>query len=320
MFIRDICAQKKMRLSITDRCNMNCFFCHSEGNFSPYLSSISLSAIEQLLIQARKMNFSEITVTGGEPLTYFEGVLSILSNCNKWVHRPKIKICTNGVLLDDRKLQMIKCYEGKLELNISLHAASDAVLSKVVGVNTAFAEYDRVFAALSKHNIEFRVNCVILKGVNDDKQSLISFFDYALSHNIESVHLLELLVTREQTELLPYYEGIDEIEEKIKALAPYFKVDAGQRTDKKRSFMLHKNNRCIKVVLFRLSCRCGCNNCFRENDVKIGADMLLHPCYIEHEANCGNAVLNLKKAVECRDDFMRTQRSNYADEMLYWGE
>lgn len=320
MFIHDIYPRRKMRLSITDRCNMNCFFCHYEGNFSPYISSISLSAIEQLLIQAQKMNFSEITITGGEPLTYFEGVLSILSNCNKWIHRPKIKICTNGVFLDDHKLQMVECYKGELEFNISLHATNSAILSKIVGINITFAEYNRIFDSLNKYNIKFRVNCVILKGVNDDDQSLISFFDYALSSNIESVHLLELLVSREQTNLLLYYESIDEIEEKIKALAPYFKVEPWQKTEKKRSFLLHRNNRCIKVVLFRLSCRCGCNNCFKENDVKIGADMLLHPCYIEHEANCGNAVMNLKKAVENRDDFMRTHKSDYSDEMLYWGE
>ena len=78
--IYDICTPRKMRLSITDRCNMDCFFCHSEGNFTCNSGHMPLSAIEQLLIQANRMNFTEITITGGEPLTYLEGVLSVNLN------------------------------------------------------------------------------------------------------------------------------------------------------------------------------------------------------------------------------------------------
>lgn len=83
--------------------------------------------------------------------------------------------------------------------------------------------------------------------------------------------------------------------------------------------LILKNNSYMKVTLFRLSCRCGCESCFKENDIKIGADMLLHPCYLEHEVNCGNAVFNLKEAVRHRDEFMSTRNSNYVDEALYWG-
>jgi len=320
MFIYNIHPERKMRLSITDRCNMNCFFCHSEGNFSSSVNNISLSAIEQLLIQARKMNFSEITITGGEPLVYFEGVMQIILNCNKWIYRPKIKICTNGVLLDEYKLQKIKCYEGELEFNISLHAVCNNKLSKIYGDDLAVVDYDKIFDILRKQNTEFRINYVVLKGVNDDKESLTSLFDYALKNGINSIHLLELLVTRDQIGLLPYYESIDEIEEKIKGMGSCFGINQIQKSTKKRSYMLYKKDKGIKIVLYRLSCRCGCDNCYKENDIKIGADMQLHPCYIDDKASCGNAVINLKRAVECRDEFINKQRMDFSSKMLYWGD
>lgn len=319
MFVYDIYPQRKMRLSITDKCNMNCFFCHSEGNFTSNNNNISLPAIEQLLVQAQKMNFSEITVTGGEPLLYFEGLSFILSNCRKWIHPPKIKICTNGVLLDEDKIQTIKKYNGKIEFNISLHAIDNRIIELISHKKISTDMYDKMFSSLAEQNIDFRVNCVMLKGINDSRQALITFFDYALNMNINSVHLLELLVTKEQTELFKYYESTDETEEKIKSLDDLFEINILRKTNKKTTLILRKNNRFVKVVLFRLSCRCGCENCTGENDIKIGADMKLHPCYIDKE-DCGDAVSDLNKAVELRDEFMKARQSNYYDEVLYWGD
>lgn len=318
--IYDICTPRKMRLSITDRCNMDCFFCHSEGNFTCNSGHMPLSAIEQLLIQANRMNFTEITITGGEPLTYLEGVLSVVSNCSRWIHPPKIKICTNGLLLNEEKIQIFKAYPGKFELNISMHTIYENVMSEISRTSVKIAEYSQIFNLLYEQNIDFRINYVLLNGVNDSMESLVAFFDYALHHHVKAVHFLELLVTKEQTTLFRYYQSIDKAEEKIKALSPEIDIVNLQKTNKKTVLLILKNNSYMKVTLFRLSCRCGCESCFKENDIKIGADMLLHPCYLEHEVNCGNAVFNLKEAVRHRDEFMSTRNSNYVDEALYWGD
>lgn len=299
---------------------MNCFFCHSEGNYIASVNKMPISAIEQLMIQAKKLNFTEITITGGEPLTYPEGVNAIISSCNKWVNPPEIKICTNGVLLDEKSLQLIKEYKGKVEFNISLHTICSEAMAKITGVNAELTVYNRLFRSLNYLNIDFRINSVILKGVNDSEKSFFDYFNYGFDNDIRAVHLLELLVTKEQKELIKYYESIQEIEEKIRSLSQYFRIGTDQKTNKKIILTLYKNDKRMKVVLYRLSCRCGCDHCSSENDVKIGADMCLHPCYLDREANCGNAVMNLKQALIRRDKFMSSKSSGYSDELLYWGE
>ena len=318
-FIFDIHSERKMRLSITDYCNLDCFFCHSEGNFSASSNNIPLSAIEQLLIQAQRMNFSEITITGGEPLIYFEGVRLILEHCNSWTHLPKIKLCTNGIALDEQKISILKQYEGKIELNISLHTVNGDVMSKITRVEIDPAKYEKLFQCLEKNSIGYRVNSVLLKGINTDQQSLTSFFDFLFDNNVKAVHLLELLVKKDQKDFYRYYESIEEIEKKMKALSSMFNIKQIEKTNKKTVYILQRDDKFIKVILFRLSSRCGCSGCTKENDIKIGADMILHPCYLK-DVNCGNAVMNLEKAIKNREEYMKSQEMDYSYNTLYWGK
>ena len=318
----DIYPPQNMRLSITDQCNMDCFFCHSEGNFTKSLQTMPLSAIDQLLIQAQKLNFTEVTITGGEPLMYPEGVVHVLNDCSHWIHPPYIKICTNGILLDAPILQAIMNYSGKISLNVSMHAVQDNVIPKITNTHIKITEYDRMFSQLNKHGIEYRLNYVLLNGVNDSTQKLCDLFKYAMQTGIKNVHLLELLVTKKQTALIPYYISINEVAERINQLSDDFTVELVKKTHKKTEFLLKEkdDNTTLNVVLYRLSCRSGCERCNVDNDVKIGSDMRLHPCYIEDGCDCGDAVINLKHAIELRDTFLQNRSNCDSFEALYWGE
>lgn len=319
-FVFNIFPASKMRLSITDKCNMNCFFCHTEGNFTSSIGNMELSAIEQLMIQACKLNYKEVTITGGEPLLYFEGVKTVLDNCKRWINPPKIKICTNGTLLDENKLELFSKYKGELELNISIHSVDSDQILAMTGVKFNINKTKYIFMLLNRYQIKYRVNTVILKGVNDNEKSILDLLSFAFDNQIKSVHFLELLVTKQQKDLTGYYINIDEIEKKIKLLCHSFEINTIEKNSKKTSLMISKNEKNISVVLYRLSCRCGCDNCYKENDVKIGADMCLHPCYIDNKANCGNAVQNLKEVMKNREAFLISKESSYSNELLYWGE
>lgn len=316
----NVCPPAKMRLSITDRCNMDCFFCHSEGNFTSSIGNMELSAIERLMIQARKLNFKEITITGGEPMLYFQGVKSVVDNCGKWIHPPRIKICTNGLLLDKNKIEYLKQYKGELELNISMHSVYSEQISEVSGVKYEIKKLKDIFKEINHLNIKCRINTVILKGINDSEKSIRDLLSFAFDNGIKTLQFLELLVTKKQNTVKEYYVNIDEIENRIKLLDQYYEVKTIEKTNKKTSLMLSQKEENLKVVLFRLSCRCGCDNCYKENDVKIGADMYLHPCYIDSDANCGNAVIDLKEAMRHREEFLTSKESGYSNELLYWGE
>lgn len=60
------------------------FFCHHEGISLTGGKRLPISQIERLLIQAKKNGVNEITITGGEPALYPEGVIFILQYCSGW--------------------------------------------------------------------------------------------------------------------------------------------------------------------------------------------------------------------------------------------
>ena len=318
MFRFDIHPTRKMRLSITTQCNMKCFFCHSEGNYISSVCKMPLSAIDQLLIQAQRLNFTEITVTGGEPLMYPRGLTRILDNCGRWSRLPHIKVCTNGTLLDFDILRAIRNYPGKISLNISMHTIDENIIPQITGVHIKHVKYDKLFSELNAYGIEYRVNYTLLHGLNDSKKNLRELFKYAMRNKIQDIHMLELLVTEEQKTLIPFYVSLQKVMEKIYQLSTDFRVELLKKTDKKSEFILCKNDTVLKVILFRLSCRQGCEHCYLDNDIKIGADMHLYPCYLKNGWDCGNAVLNLKYAMKKRDEFFRSHGGE--DNSLYWGK
>ena len=317
MFHLDIYPARKMRLSITSECNMQCFFCHSEGNYINVPCKMHLSAIDRLLIQAERLNFREITITGGEPLTYPQGLIRILDNCSRWYHSPYLKICTNGIMLNDNIMQAIQGYRGKISLNISMHAMDDDTIKKITGMYIKSVRYDELFRELNTYGIKYRLNYILLNGLNDSKDAIYNLFNYAMQNRIKNIHILELLVTQEQTRLIPYYASLEKVVSYMSQFSSDLNVEFSKKTNKKIEFTICKQGTTLKVVLFRLSCRQGCKRCYTDNDIKIGANMHLYPCYLKDGWDCGNAVLNLKMSMEKRDDFFCSKSGG--SDSLYWG-
>ena len=58
---------KSLRISITQRCNFNCFFCHQEGE-SKSGDELSIDEIEILVKVGAGLGIKKVKMTGGEPL------------------------------------------------------------------------------------------------------------------------------------------------------------------------------------------------------------------------------------------------------------
>lgn len=99
-------ANNRLRLVVTNECNLNCFYCHNEGQ--PKSSDfLSLDLFAQIirLIGSGSRDLDKITFSGGEPLLhpkleYFVRELSSLARVGT--------IVTNGLLLDERRLNSLR--------------------------------------------------------------------------------------------------------------------------------------------------------------------------------------------------------------------
>lgn len=309
----------KMRLCITNYCNLNCFFCHHEGVVLDANTALSLPDIEKILIQAKKANLKELTITGGEPATYFPAIHYILRYCNGWGTQPHIKIATNGLLWTAKQLDELKVYQGKLTLNISLHTIKEKTAQSIHGLQINYEPYKKLFLMLKERQIEFRINTTVLRTINDSEEDYLAILDFLLRYDVCKINFQELLVSKKQPELFPYYLGAPQIEHTLlNALSTYYTVEPLERSVKKNRFLVQNDSKRIEVSIFRLSCRSGCSNCLKEGDLIIGADGKGHPCYLEPELNCGDAVYSLRKVILSRAEFVAKRSPEFSYKKLYW--
>jgi len=83
-----------LRISVTDRCNLNCFYCHHEGNLSG--TEMTTQQILHILREARKAGFKTIKFTGGEPLLR-DDIIELVKFAGE--RFSDVGITTNGTLL-----------------------------------------------------------------------------------------------------------------------------------------------------------------------------------------------------------------------------
>src|SRR5579875_3213742 len=63
-------SHSDLRISLTDRCNIRCFYCMPEqgGEFAPVRELLSFDQIARFVAAAVPLGVSKVRLTGGEPL------------------------------------------------------------------------------------------------------------------------------------------------------------------------------------------------------------------------------------------------------------
>ena len=72
-----------LRVSVTDRCDLRCFYCMKEKmTFLPKKEILSLEEIERLCENFIDLGINKIRLTGGEPLVR-KGIIKLISQVTK---------------------------------------------------------------------------------------------------------------------------------------------------------------------------------------------------------------------------------------------
>jgi len=154
-----------LRISLTERCNLRCFYCMpAEGiQLSPSQNIMQAHEIEKIAQGYVQLGVNKIRLTGGEPLVRkdFSDVYERLSKLPV-----QLAITTNGILLD----QYLPLFEKTKmpKINISL----DTLDKKKFFSITRRDYFDKVWSniqLLLEKNIHPKINVVLIKGTNDDE-------------------------------------------------------------------------------------------------------------------------------------------------------
>jgi len=160
-FRYDVPNKNDVRISLTNKCNFNCFFCHKEGLDVNNFNELSIINLEKILYQADLNNYRSITFTGGEPLITRPALKFAINFCNQLQNKPNLTIVTNGSFLDIDFIKTLQEYEGNIRLNISLHSVLKETFYKITNRANPYTNVLNNLDLLVKNDINFRINYVI---------------------------------------------------------------------------------------------------------------------------------------------------------------
>ncbi|MEM2896205.1 MAG: GTP 3',8-cyclase MoaA [Candidatus Bathyarchaeia archaeon] len=160
-----------LRISITQRCNLRCFYCHKEG-IDHQSKELEADEIFKAAKVALRLGINRFKLTGGEPLLRRD-VCEILSKIASLGEKVEdISMTTNGVLFAEMASELHK--SGLRRVNISLPSNDFGVYRHITQVPNS-REGRRIFEKVIEGiklapGIGFypvKINMVVLKGIND---------------------------------------------------------------------------------------------------------------------------------------------------------
>ncbi len=174
-------VKRKLRVSLTDRCNFRCRYCMPEHpHFLPkkeLLSREELLTLAGLFVDA---GIAAIRVTGGEPLLRADAVECVASlNTLRARGLKRLSLTTNASYLAP-KLDALRA-AGLDDLNISLDALDPARFKSLRG--HAIEPVLEGIAEARAQNMPFKLNCVLIRGENDSE--ILPLTEWAMERGIE---------------------------------------------------------------------------------------------------------------------------------------
>jgi len=186
-----------LRVSVTDRCNLRCVYCMPEAGLPwiPNPDILSYEEIAEIVRAAARIGVRSIRLTGGEPLIRrnLERLVAMLAAIPGI---GDIALSTNGLLLAEQAEALVAA--GLTRVNVSLDTLRDdrfTAIARRPGLARTLAGID---AALSAGLQPVKINCVLMRGTNDDE--LEAFAQLARTRAVH-VRFIEVMPVMENVDL-----------------------------------------------------------------------------------------------------------------------
>jgi len=181
---------KKLRISVTDRCNFACLFCMPEKEkvkWIPQEEILDFDEVERIARVLASLGIEKVRITGGEPLlrrdvehlvrklTTIRGIRSVDMTSNGWHLERKAEA------LHDAGLRGV---------TVSLHSLRSDRFARISGVDALSRVLKGIDKALDVGLSPVKVNSVAIRGYNDDE--IIDLVEYARERRI-SIRFIEFM-------------------------------------------------------------------------------------------------------------------------------
>lgn len=174
-------VKRKLRLSLTDRCNFRCVYCMPERpQWTPKKALLSRTELVTLARMFVEDGIEQIRVTGGEPLLRPDAVDCVAAlDSLRAIGLKRLSLTTNASKLRGKLAALRRA--GLDDLNISLDALDPARFREMRGGELA-PVLEGIDEALDL-GVPFKLNTVLIRGRNDDQ--ILPLAEWAMRRGAE---------------------------------------------------------------------------------------------------------------------------------------
>jgi cyclic pyranopterin phosphate synthase len=277
-----------LRISITNRCNVKCFYCHHDG-IVPQNYEMTPNEMERIVKVAKDIGIEKIRLSGGEPLIR-EDIVDIVAKISSVGFRD-ISLTTNGILLGKYAEDLYKA--GLTRVNVSFDTLNPETYQFITKRDYMKHAMEGIKQAVKVGLNPVKVNMVVMKGINDSE--IWDMFNFCKETGA-ILQLIELLKTdncQESEFFDEYHYDMSKLEDELNKISSRVKTRKFMQ-DRKKYFV---DGGEIEIVRPMDNTE-FCKNCTR---LRITPEGRIKPCLLRND----NLV-----------DIIKPIRSGFTDEDL----
>jgi cyclic pyranopterin phosphate synthase len=253
-----------IRVSITQRCNLHCFYCHREGEANGSYTEMTPEEIRRIVSVAGFFDIGRVKLTGGEPLLRSD-ILEILRKIKSVPEVSEVSMTTNGTLLSGLAKPLKEA--GLDRVNVSLDTRSRETYKSITRADMFGSVVDGIDEAVKAGLSPVKVNMVVLKGVNVEQ--VWSMMDFARENGL-ILQLIEFESANEDDLYHRYHSDLNQIENELRIKAEKIIV---RRMHHRRKYLLPEG---VEVEVVRPMHNTEfCRYC---NRIRVTSDGKFKPC------------------------------------------
>ena len=259
-----------LRITLTNRCNVNCIYCHHDGMRSSK-NEMTPDEIYKICQIAKRIGVRKIRLSGGEPLIR-KDIVEIISKINS-IGFNDISITTNGILIEKYAKDLKEA--GIDRVNVSLDTLNPETYEFITKKDYLEAAKKGILKSVEVGLYPVKINMVIMRDINEHE--IKDMFNFCKDNDmvLQLIELIESENCDDDKFSAEYHYKLDMVEERLSDIAD--EVREREFMQGRRKYYINDGE--IEVVKPVDNSK-FCANCTR---LRVTPDGKIKPCLLRHD-------------------------------------
>jgi len=297
-----------LRVSVTNRCNLRCVYCHPLGDcgLKECREILRFEEIRRIVRLFADCGIKKVRLTGGEPLLR-KNIVQLVRKLSVIAGIDELTATTNGVFLEPLAAELKAA--GLQRVNISVDSIERGCYKRITGFDLLPRVAKGIYKAIEVGLTPVKINSVIVKGLNDSEEQIVALAGMSV-HLPVTVRFIEYCPTSKYTKPSSDYLPNKEVRAIIEGkYGPLSSVVMAHSNGPALYFKVRDSAGAIGFISSRSS-----TFCFSCSRLRLTSDGKLMPClYSAHTYDLERLIRNGASDRQIRELLNRiiSEKSNY---------